>query len=209
MKKRILTLLLSLSVFFVEGQIKKEKDYFVIYKDTTFCQNLEFYTSSQGFLNEIEYTDLNGTVVHIKGRKNVPEVLTFYTNGTMIDKTPLKASKPDGYIRYTERRVNGKLIVYLEEPELVRVRDGNFSMNPNHLYSNGANYGHSGKYRFIIRFPDGRFYKANSAGNMKKYIKPYLLQCPDFATNYKKKYSTKEIPFIEMIAFYNYYCGDK
>ncbi len=178
------------------------QDYFIVKQDTTFCSDLKYSTTSQGYLKAIEYTDADGKTVLIKGRKNVPDVITFYIRYSTIDKIPLKADKPDGYIRYTKRMVDGKLKVYLAQQ----------STTSTITYTPGAPSGDwntgsaRGSYRFFIKMPDGTYYKINSKSNLKKYIKPYLLQCEEFEKQYKGSFSTREWPFMEMIKLYNSLC---
>ncbi len=187
MKKTTIGLLLIITCINVYAQ-----DFFIVREDTTFCNNLKFSTTSQGYLKSISYDDLNGKSVSIEGRKKVPDVLTFCINGSLIDKTPLKAHKPDGYIRYTERAVDGKLKVYVGRQESVDLGSGNVA---------------SGTYRFFIKMPNGTYYKINKKSNMEKYIKPYLLKCVEFKNQYKGDFSRREPQFIEMIKLYNSLCN--
>ena len=39
----------------------------------------------------------------LDGRKNVPDVVTICVDNVIYDKIPLKAGKPDSYIRHMER----------------------------------------------------------------------------------------------------------
>ncbi|MFL5731220.1 MAG: hypothetical protein ACJ75J_17155 [Cytophagaceae bacterium] len=193
-----------LSCHIGNAQTEKGEFYFVTSKDTTYCQELSYGTTGQGYLDKLEYTDLSGKKVLLKGRKNVPDVLTFYMKGEIIDKTPLKANAPDGYIRYTDRVVDGKLKVYLAQQGYNNTIMYNPATPPGMSpFSTG---GPSGLYRFYIKMPDGTYYKINNAGNMKKYIKPYLLQCSAFKNQYKGDFSTHEEPFMEMIRLYNSVC---
>ena len=169
------------------AQTDKPKDYFVTKTDTVFCTELTYNTTAQGYLKNFKYTDLTGKPVEIK--KNVPDVQTFYHHGQTDDKIPLKADKPDSYIRYTCRSVDGPLKVYLAYQ----------------TYSSGSGSS-SGTYRFFLKLPDGTFYKINNKKNLKNFIKPYLLKCPAFASNYKGDFSTREKPFIETIKLYNSLC---
>ena len=133
------------------AQTDKPKDYFVTKTDTVFCTELTYNTTAQGYLKSFKYTDLTGKPVEIK--KNVPDVQTFYHHGQTDDKIPLKADKPDSYIRYTCRSVDGPLKVYLAYQ----------------TYSSGSS---SGTYRFFLKLPDGTFYKINNKKNLKNFIKP-------------------------------------
>ena len=188
-------IIISLSIIFSSACVYSQ-DYFIVNnKDTTFCSNLWYGTNPQGYLNHLKYTTVDGKEIEIEKKKNVPNITTFFQDGHFIDKTPLKASKPDSYVRYTERAVDGKLIVYTSSPYAS-------AANTN---SDGSQ-GNVGSYRFIIKMPDGKYYKINDKGNMKKHIIPYLNKCSAFKTEYKGEFKTKEEPFIEMIELYNTLC---
>ncbi len=194
MIKSFLVLLVSTLCFNSYAQ-----DYFIVGNDTTFCSDLSYSTTAQGYLKKIQYTDSDGKTVLIKGRKKVPDVATFYQDGVFIDKTPLKAHKPKSYIRYTERAVDGKLKIYLAHQGY----NSNVRMGHNGKLEMG---GPTGTYRFFLKMPDGTFYKINKKKNIKKYIKPYLLQCSAFTEQYQGDFSTKEEEFMEMIRLYNSIC---
>jgi len=184
------------------------QDYFIVNKDTTFCSNLEYTTTAQGYLKSIKYIDENNIEKSIEGRKKVPNVVTFYIDSVAYDKTPLKANKPNSYIRYTKRVVDGKLKVYLgsqanNSGTMIYNPSSHSSFNHNGWESTG---GPSGIYRFYLKVPNGTYYKINSKKNMKKYIKPYLLKCAKFSSEYKGDFSTREEPFINMINLYNSLC---
>ena len=168
--------------------------YFVVGKDTTFCNYLVYGTTAQGFLNSLEYTDTTGKNIILEGRDNVPDVATFFINGFSIDKTPVRAHKPNGYIRYTERAVDGKLRVYLARQSYTPAMGS--------LEAGGP----SGIYRFYLKMPDGTYYKINNKHNMEDFIKPYLLKCKDFENQYKGDFSAHEGPFMKMIRLYNSLC---
>ena len=183
-------------------------DYFVVRKDTTFCTGLNYTTTIQGYLKTLNYKTLDGEEVSLEGRKNVPDVLTFYISSKnpdeayFVDKTPLKANKPDGYIRYTERAVDGKLKVYLAQQGY----NSTVTHTPCSPHGDWSTGGPTGIYRFYLKMPNKTYYKINNAGNMKKYIKPYLLRCKEFKSQYKGDFSTREEPFMEMIRLYNSLC---
>ena len=185
--KPILLLFLIVSITNVSAQ-----KYFVVGDDTTFCNELKHISQSNGYLKILEYTTTEGKKVALKGRKNVPDVTTFFSNDTYIDKVPLKANKPNSYIRYNERLVNGKLKVYLSKPYKKFTASGSY---------------YAGSYRFFLKMPDGVYLKIDSKGNMKKLIKPFLLDCSSFKDNYKGDFSTSEKAFMEMIELYNSLCN--
>ena len=182
----------SYPVFVERPIVVTSKDYFILdNKDTTYCLKLWFGTNPQGYLNHLKYTKLDGSTIEIEKKQNVPNVTTFYQQGHSIDKTPLKANKTDSYVRYTERAVNGKLIVYHST--------GGTS-------TSGAGSQEYGSIRFIIKMPDGKYYNVKDQGDMKSYIKPFLLECPEFKKEYKGEFKTKKEPFIQMIKLYNSLC---
>lgn len=196
MKTNTLFTLFFIFLCFTTSYAQKDtgKNYFIVKgRDTTHCQKLEYRTNPQGYLAGLEFTDEDGREVKIDGRKNVPDVETICVNNVIYDKVPLKASKPNSYIRYTERVVDGKLKVYLSRPHY------NDDIH-------GGSGGPVGTYRFFIKMPDGTYYKINSNSNMNKHIKPYLLNCPEFKEGYKGPFSSTEEQFEKMIRYYNSVC---
>lgn len=194
---------LSLMLIATANITIQAQDYFVTKKDTTFCSDLKYSTTGQGYLKTLEYTNEGGDQVSMKGRKNLPDIKTFYIDSTFIDKTPLKADKPDSYIRYTPRAVDGKLKVYLEQQGY----SSTTQYTPGSAQGDWTQAGGPmGIYRFYLKMPNGTYYKINNKGNMKKYIKPYLLKCAAFKEQYTGDYSTREQPFMEMIRLYNSVC---
>lgn len=168
--------------------------YFVVGGDTTFCKLLGYSTTAQGYLRKVEYDDMDGNRVVIEGKNNVPDVETFYIKGKIMDKIPLKANQPDGYIRYTRRVVDGTLKVYLEE----------YSSN---TIAGTNNTVATGSYRFFIKMPDGKYYKINSKSNLNEVIIPFLKKCKAFTDAYSGEINDDEEQFKKVIELYNSLCG--
>ncbi len=194
--KQCLLLFLLLSNLTLWCQ-KRSRSYFVVNHDTTFCKNLSFKVTIQGYLKQVNYKTLDGEKVEIIGTKNVPDVTTFCIRDSVLEKLPQKLSQPKRYIAYTYRVVGGKLNVYIEQQGMMRTSTG---------------YVSTGTYRFFIRMPDGKLYKINNNKNKKGIIIPYLLKCKRFKNEYKGdlKFNANrfvnEENFIEMIRFYNSIC---
>jgi hypothetical protein len=123
MKSILLSVLIALAGGVLFGQ-----DYFVVGKKTTYCSNLAYTTTAQGYLKTMTYVTEEGKTVSLQGRDNVPDVTTFFINGEYFDKVPLNANKPDKYIRYDKREINGKLIVYLERQGYIAALIGSSSV---------------------------------------------------------------------------------
>jgi len=183
----IAVLLFTSSIVF--AQKNKADFYYIANRDTVFCSKMSYNLTRTGYLKELDYVDLKGKAVGFKGKDLVPDVTTFYVKGTIYDKVPLKANKPNSYIEYTPRIVGGKLTVY---KGLIRTTGGS---RPLQL-----------PIRFFIKMPDGKYYKINKKRNMKKVIIPYLMQCKAFTNKYKGDYSNEEQAFIDMIKLYNSVC---
>jgi hypothetical protein len=212
LQKLILT-----GAFLITSAISYGQDYFVVENDTTFCSNLEYGTTAQGYLKSVRYTDKNGKEVVIEGRKIVPDVSTFFRQKVTIDKIPQKADKPKSYVRYTERTLDGTLKVYVRYPS--DIGSSTIHSNaPNPLNMNNGTVtgrpsgstqtmsGRAGVYKFFIKLPDGTYYKVNKKKNMNKYIIPYLQECEAFKSQYTGDYSADQEPFIEMVKLYNSVC---
>lgn len=178
------------------------KWYFVVNNDTTFCNELYYFTTIQGFLREIHYKDTNGVQISIVGRKNVPDVTTFYKDYKTYDKIPFKAHKPTKYIRYTQRVVDGELKVYYSSV----TGAGGMQYTPHSPTGNWTSHGPREYIRLYIKMPDGKYYKATRRSTIKKIIKPYLLKCDEFRFQYDGKFSTKEDDVKYMVGLYNALC---
>lgn len=212
-------------MFAVQGYSQAEGDFFVVGRDTTFCKKLRFQKWGDRRISLIEYTDAQGSKVQLTG-KNVPNVLTFRIDGVYFDKNPFMPNQHGENYRYDKRYVDGKLKVYLDQ---------NIVFDTSMVYT-PVNQREAqvvtdkvltGQYRFLIKMPDGKYYKANSKQDCSKYIEPYLFQCPAFANAFKgslKKIESFASPrmwvwdkrwgivtkdeqnFMEAIALYNSLC---
>lgn len=179
----ILLLFLSLNLY-----SQTDKDYFITQnKDTVFCTELTFNTSTWGELNFLSYVRPDGAPVVYKSKKTVPGVLTFYIDGKTIDRIPLKPNSKRE-IRYTERTVDGHLKVYLVHQNNSNTSDGTVM------------------YIFYLKMPDAKYYKINSNKNMDEIIIPYLKSCSAFIDSYKGDYSNSEEAFMKMIHLFNDLC---
>lgn len=175
------------------------QDYFIAKGDTTFCSDVEYKTNLFGHLYSLKYTDAKGQPVSIEDKQLLVDVVTFYQDSITLDRIPVKAHKPDKYSHFVERKVDGKLKVYLLEQGLSDMMTYN---------SRAGRYesGYIGPYIFILKMPDGTYYHIDHKPNMKNHIKPYLLQCPLFAQKYKGDFSNKQALFIDMVQLYNSLC---
>ena len=167
------------------GQSVDAPYYFVtIERDTVFCKSLDYATNTKGFLDRVRYETMDGKLIDRKGKNKVPEIVTFYMDGKTYDKIPFNLDDENGEYIYSERKVDGKLKVYID-PKVP---------------------GLSPVYRFYIRLDDGSYYKVNSRLNMSRYIRPYLNKCEDFKDAYTGEFVSEEEQFMFMIRFYNFLC---
>jgi len=202
MNKKIIGILLSLLCGFLVNSSFSQGCYVTSKKDTVVCSNVDFTTNSRGFITELSYSDKNGKTVILKKRKNIPIIISIYAAGIQYDRMPLKTNKPTGYHRFGKRIVNGKLSVSVyNDLETKRVYYTPSVYNPKGAFKNET----SGTYLFQLKMIDGKIIKINKK-NMKKIIKPYLLQCKQFASEYKGNFAHDEASVIEMITFYNNLC---
>jgi len=200
MKKTILTLLLVI----LSANSSFSQDYFIVDNDTTYCKNLKYSTTAQGYLKKMSYKKSDGKLVEYKKRKECPNVTTFYTKGNTIDRIPLKASKPDSYVRFLPRSVDGKIKTYSND---------SYRATTSTKYTPGGAFGDwkqggskMGSYHYTIKMPDGKFYDIKKKKNMKKHIIPYLLKCEAFKKQYKGNFKTQEMLFNKTIELYNSLC---
>ena len=183
----VIALLMTLSQ---EGftQTNNRDEYFVTSTDTVFCTDLNWGIMNNSRISDLEYTDMKGEKVVIKGKKNMPEILTLYKNGKITDKIQLEPDRPQGPFRYIYRVVNGKIKAYYDSPT---------------LYTDGSMGGGGSKNYF--KMPDGVVYEL-SKKNMTTILKPFLLSCKEFENKYKGEYSRKVYLFWPMITLYNTSC---
>jgi len=138
-------------------------------------------------MNFLRYVQLDESPIVFQSKKTVPFVLTLYIDGKTIDRIPLTPNARK-QIRYTERRVDGALKVYLVH------QDNSDSKEATVMYI------------FYIKMADGKFLKINKKKNMQNEIIPYIKKCQAFLDEYKGNYSNKEDAFIEMIELHNKLC---
>jgi hypothetical protein len=193
----------SLLVFLLAGLSIHAQEYFVRGKDTTYARNMEYTTNSQGFITEIKYTDRSGKQVTLDGKKNLKNVQSLHYNNGVVERMPLKISKPDAYVRYGGRVVDGKLKVLLyddQEETLTWVR------NPWDQRMSKFQNTTSGTRLFYLRLPDGTLYDLSKKKEVKNNVMPYLMKCDEFRKQYKDDLSMKQNDIVKMIRLYNDVC---
>lgn len=90
------------------------ESYFInLQKDTVFCKTLNYSTNTKGYINSLDYITINDIPYEFKGKKNVPNILTFYINGKTFDKIPYRLGSQSKLYVYSERLTDGELIVYI------------------------------------------------------------------------------------------------
>lgn len=193
--KRIVLSVIFLLIYI--GIFAQSSSFYFVTKanDTTFCKELKYRPAPQGQLGKLTYTTLDGKKISIKGRDNVPDVVTFYLDGKIMDKIPQKANKPNSYVRFTERVVDGKLKVYLQRQGIDQT-------------AKTSTAAPMGSYRFIIKMPNGEYYKINKKKNIQDVIRPYLGECKLFLKEYTGDYSYREAEFINTIELFNSLCEE-
>jgi hypothetical protein len=185
--KLIFTILASL---LISCAIAQKSDYFVVGTDTTFCTKLSASFTSQSYIGELNYLDSESKKVALKGRKNIPDIILLCINGKTLDRVPQKLNKPEGYIKWSPRVVNGKLIVNYYESTM------------------STQTATTSIVRFYLRMPDGTYYNIYKSKDVKTFIIPYLEQCKSFKSKYKGDYSRNYDDFTKTIELYNSLCGE-
>jgi len=152
--------------------------------DTTFCNAIEYRMNMRGYLDYLKYQTITGIPWSLQGKKNIPDIVTFYLNGKTLDKIPYKLGSKSKLYVYSDRVVNGKLIVYLD----YQIPDQTVM------------------YRFYIRFPDGVLFRINKRSDFDEIIKPFMLKCEDFNQAVNGILIADESDFIEAAKLYNFLC---
>lgn len=188
--------LLFLAVIILSFNFGHSQDYYVVDKDTVHCKHVNYSRTAQGYLKKIYKVSENGEKSEIKDKKILRNVTTLFINGIPIDRVPLKPSKPDGYVRYLVRAVDGKIKTYSNDTyRPVRLDRTDFSTTK------------LGSYHYTIKMPNGTWYDIKKKKNFKNYIKPFLLKCDKFKKEYKGDFSTHETRFNKTVKLYNSLCN--
>jgi len=192
-----------LLIILIGAKSSAQQDYYVAGKDTVFCFHLRYKITAQSYLSEVSYNDSAGQSVTISGRKKIPDISTFYIDGKTTDRIPQKASKPNSYIKWAERVVDGKLIVnYYHNTMSVTNYPGAGARQGSMLVNTTT----SGITKFFIKMPDGAFYDIRKSSDMKKHIIPYLKECSAFTSAYQGDYDDDVEKFKETVKLYNSLC---
>ena len=181
----ILILLLGIINSCGYAQENNSQIYFInLQKDTVFCKTLRYSTNTKGFLNSLDYVTIDDIPYEFKGKKNVPNILTFYINGTTLDKIPYRLGSESKLYVYSKRLTDGELVVYI-----------------NHLIPDV-----SVVYRFYVRFEDGTMYRVDKHSDFEEHIKPRMLSCEKFKDVLTWEISDEEEKFLEAVRLYNSLC---
>jgi hypothetical protein len=185
MNLKILSLFCAVTlVLVIQAYGQADGDFFVVGRDTTFCNRLRYRQFGDRSLLEIQYMDLQGNKVQLIGRKNLPDVLSFRIDGVYIDKNPFMPNQGGNNYRYDRRYVDGKLKVYLDSNiwyDTTMVHSAFLKHDVQVIERHGP----TGSYRFLIKMQDGKYYNANSKKDRKQYIEPLLYRCEAFARDFK------------------------
>jgi len=195
--------LLCASVFLLLSQInfaqeKSELDYYIIGSDTTYCTGLWYSKTSQSYIGTVNYVGMEGDTVSMNERSKVRSIVSFHILGSTVDRVPQKASKPNRYVQWADRIVEGKLTL-----NYYRKRSRTIELN-------GAGGQNSMQSKviviFYVKMPDGTYYDINKKSDRKKYIIPYLEKCKAFKDAYEGDYSHEKDDFVKTIELYNSLC---
>lgn len=188
MKRKVFMLSILLPIVSLTfAQVSSNKIYFVKSNgDTTFCKSI-YVERDGGNVYAINYTNEKGVKLSID---DCLDVKTYTVGSDVFDLIPLKASRPNGYLRHIWRKVDGKIKIY-DYVNTISVQGG----------------GSTSVVRYSVKMPEGKYYKINKK-NLNKYIMPKLRECVDFRTNFKGEVSSKKGKFEKIIQFYNNSCAN-
>lgn len=186
MKKLLFLILLASNQLL--GQTSASNDYYATKTDTVYCSKLDFTCSYQGYLKLLTFTNTKGDSLAISGKENLVNVITIKIGNVIYDKVPQKVHRPNGYVKFIRRAIDGKLIVY----------DYRSVMRTQQMTSEIV--------KFFIKMPDGVYYNINKKKHLKKYIIPYISTCYEFLKVYNREMTNEKDKFMEMIKLYNSVC---
>jgi hypothetical protein len=180
-------LILILGIVFIPSFAQEDiPDYYFInlQKDTVFCESLSYGTNTKGYLNRLDYITNDNVPYELNGKKNIPNILTFYINGKSLDKIPYRLGSKSKLYVYAERLTDGAIKVYI-----------------NHLIPDV-----SVVYRFYVQFEDGLMYRVDKRSDLEEHIKPRMLSCEKFKDALTWEISDDEEKFLETVRLYNSLC---
>lgn len=180
------------SVFTIPKEASSKSDYILLgeTKDTIFCYITEMQRSA-GKLTKIKYKDNAGNIQKVKGA----DITSLRINGIVVDRIPLKPSKPNGYQRHIEVKIDGKIKIY----DHIRLIADTDKKGVRTLYSV---IGAGGDF-YTIKLDNGQYYDIDNS-NIKKYIAPYMQKCKALNSSYKGEYNMDTIE--EIVTMYNQVC---
>lgn len=183
--KIILIMLMGLILIPGSAQEITPQFYFInLQKDTIFCKTLNYGTNTKGYLNSLDYITIDDVPYEFNGKKNIPNILTFYINGKILDKIPYRLGSNSKLYVYSERLTDGELKVYI-----------------NHIIPDV-----SVVYRFYIQFDDGTMYRVDKRSDLEEQIKPRMLSCENFKDALTWEISDEEEKFLKAVRLYNSLC---
>lgn len=197
--------LLCSSIFLLLSQFNfaqenSELDYYIVGSDTIFCTSLWYSKTIQSYIETVNYVDLEGDSVSMNEKSEVRAIVSFHILGSTVDRVPQKANKPDKYVQWADRIVDGKLALnyYRKRSRTIELSNG----------AGGQNNSIDSKVIiiFYVKMPDGTYYDINKKSDRTKYIIPYLKKCKAFRDAYKGDYSHEKDEFIKTIELYNSLC---
>ena len=186
---RIFRLLFTIVLYFrliaASAQHSGAEYYFVKHDfDTVFCKSLSYGTGTWGVLNRLEYTTPEGISYELRGKNNIPKIITFYLNGKTFDRIPYNLGGSKKLYVYSERITGDKLKVYLDP----MVQD------------------ESVIYRFYVRIEDGNFYKVDKRSDFENVIVPFMMKCEKFRNALDFPLTKDEKTFIKAAKLFNSLC---
>lgn len=185
-------------IFFNITNAQNNASFFVRGKDTIYAKKISYKVTMQSYLKSINYETMDDQAVELEGKKNLTDVTSFCINGKFIDKIPQKANKPESYVCWAERVVDGKLkIYYYSNTMKIDNSNGQFMGGP---------VRYSSLTRFFMKMPDGTFYDITDNSDRKKIIIPYLTECSGFNSTYKGKFDKDNDEWKKLVTIYNSMC---
>ncbi len=192
------------SLIFISINAQRLDQYIVlINKDSIICSSIEHRANSNGRLNYLKYTTLEGKTVEYTDRFKVPKLDCFRYRRQTYEMIPRKN------YNQKKRKIVGKRLTdgvitycYFNNEKLTNVT----SITPGQSGMQKSGF----KLRYV-RLQDGKYIKLTK-GTMKRKIKPILKSCEQFVREYKGDYKLRLRDFIfgdkakSMFELYNRSC---
>ncbi|MBL7917682.1 MAG: hypothetical protein JNM96_04745 [Bacteroidia bacterium] len=200
-----INLLTVFCFLFISLSAQRLSNYIVLAnKDSIICSSIEHGCSSNGRLNYLKYTTLDGKLVEYKNRFKIPKLDCFRYKRQTYEMIPRRSYKQKKRNIVGKRLADGAMTYcfYNNEHFVTATR---FNSGSGRMETSTGKSGFKLRY---VRMQDGYYLKLNKR-TMRRKIKPILKSCEQFVKEYSGNYKIKMFGngLPEMFQLYNRLCS--